>query len=65
LDEATKTIESIRSAANESANAVGEFTNSVLLITEHVEEIRENNEENDRIANELSKRIDEHLEMDI
>lgn len=65
LDEATKTIESIRSAANESANAVGEFTNSVLLITEHVEEIRENNEENDRIANELSNRIDEHLEKDI
>ena len=65
LDEATKTIESIRSAANESANAVGEFTNSVLMITEHVEEIRENNEENDRIANELSKRIVEHLEKDI
>jgi len=57
LDEATKTIDSIRTAANESANAVGEFTNSVLLITEHVEEIRESNEENDRIANELSKKI--------
>ncbi len=65
LDEATKTIESIRTAANESANAVGEFTNSVLLITEHVEEIRESNEENDQIANELSKRITDHLEKDI
>ncbi len=62
LDEATKMIESIRTASGESANAVGEFTNSVLLITEHVEEIRESNEENDRIANQLSNRINEHLE---
>ena len=65
LDEATKTIDSIRTAASESANAVGEFTNSVLLITEHVEEIRESNEENDRIANELSSRIAHHLEKDV
>lgn len=65
LDEATKTIESIRTAANESANAVGEFTNSVLVISEHVEEIRENNDANDRIANELSVSIDKHLNKDI
>lgn len=65
LDEATKTIDSIRTAANESANAVSEFTSSVLLITEHVEEIRESNEENDRIANELSSRITRHLEKDM
>ncbi len=65
LDEATKTIESIRNAANESANAVGEFTNSVLVISEHVEEIRESNDVNDRIANELSKSIDKHLNKDI
>lgn len=65
LDEATKTIESIRTSANESADAVGEFTNSVLLITEHVEEIRESNEENDRIANELSSRITHQLEKGI
>lgn len=63
LDEATKTIESIRTSATESANAVSEFTNSVLLITEHVEEIRQNNEDNDRIANELSNRIHKHLEQ--
>ncbi len=65
LDEATKTIESIRNAAGESANAVGEFTNSVLLVAEHVEEIRESNDENDRIANELSKSIETHLKQDI
>lgn len=65
LDEATKTIDSIRNAANESANAVGEFTNSVLVISEHVEEIRESNDENDRIANDLSENIKKHLEKDI
>lgn len=65
LDEATKTIESIRNAANESANAVGEFTNSVLVISEHVEEIRESNDENDRIANDLSESIERHLKKDI
>ena len=65
LDEATKTIESIRNSANESANAVGEFTNSVLAISEHVDEIRESNDENDRLANELSKSIEEHLNKDI
>ena len=65
LDEATKTIESIRTAATESAHAVGEFTNSVLLITEHVEEIRESNEENDQVAKALSSRISQHLEKGI
>ena len=65
LDEATKTIDSIRTAANESANAVSEFTNSVLLITEHVEEIRESNEENDRIAGTLSSRIERHLKKNV
>ena len=65
LDEATKTIDSIRTAANESASAVGEFTNSVLLITEHVDEIREGNQENDRIANELSSRITRQLKKEV
>ena len=57
LDQATKTFDSVRAAANESANTVGEFTDSVLAITEHVGEIRESNKENDRIARELSSRI--------
>ena len=65
LDEATKTIDSIRTAANESANAVSEFTNSVVLITEHVEEIRESNEENDRIASILSTRIERQLKKNV
>lgn len=65
LDVATKTIDSIRTSANESANAVSEFTSSVLLITEHMEEIRESNKGNDRVANELSSRITRHMEKDM
>lgn len=65
LDAATKTIDSIRNASSESANAVGEFTNSVLLVSEHIEEIRENNEENEHIADILSKSIETHLNKDI
>ena len=57
LGEATKTIESIRTSSNESATAMGELTDSVLTITEHVDELREYNEENDRLATELKDRI--------
>ena len=62
LDEATKTIESIRNSAMESASAVGEFTNSVLVISEELDEIRECNDKNDRIAKDLNKSIKKHLE---
>lgn len=65
LDEATKAIESIRSASTDSANTAGEFSNNVLLITEHVEEIRDSNVENDHIANGLTKCIEEHLKKNI
>lgn len=61
LDEATKNIESIRNSAMESANAVGEFTNSVMLVTEEIEEIRVSNDENDRLADQLNKSIARHL----
>ena len=64
LDEATKTIDMIRTAANESATAVSEFTGSVMLITEHMQEIRESNEENDRIASELSSRITDYVKKE-
>ena len=64
LDEATKTIESIRNAATESANAVGEFTSSVLAISGQVAEISESNEENDKIANDLTQNLVKHLEKD-
>ncbi|MBQ8624848.1 MAG: hypothetical protein IJ419_01585 [Agathobacter sp.] len=59
LDEATKTIESIRNSSNESATAMGELTDSVMTISEHVEELREYNQENDRLANELKNKIKE------
>lgn len=57
LDEATKTIDNIRNAAEDSSNAIGEFTNSVLVISEHMEEIKELNDENDKIAENLGKHI--------
>ncbi len=57
LDEATKSIESIRNASTESANAMGELTDSVLTISEHVEELREYNEENDKVATEIKNKI--------
>ena len=59
MDEATKTIESIRNSSNESATAMGELTDSVMTISEHVEELREYNQENDRLANELKNKIKE------
>jgi methyl-accepting chemotaxis protein len=65
LDQATRTIESIRNSAMESTNVVGEFTNSVLVISEEIDEIRESNDKNDRIANDLNRSIKNHLAKDI
>ena len=61
LDEATRTIDTIRNGAEDSSNAIGEFTNSVLVISEHMEEIKELNDENDKIAENLSKHIQNSL----
>ena len=65
LDEATRTIESIRTAATESADAVSEFTSDVLTISQEVAEIRESNEENDKLAANLSKNVHKHLNKGI
>ena len=65
LDEATKTIESIRNSATESAHAVGEFTDSVLVISEEIDGIRQSNDENDRIASALSKKITKQLNKNL
>ena len=61
LDEATRTIEFIRNGAEDSSNAVGEFTSSVVAISEHMDEVKELNGENDKIAEKLSNRIGENL----
>ena len=61
LDEATRTIEFIRNGAEDSTNAVGEFTSSVVAISEHMDEVKELNGENDKIAEKLSNRIGENL----
>lgn len=57
LDEATKAIESIRNVSNESANAMGELTNSAMIITDHVDELRNFNEKNDKSAIEIKNKI--------
>ena len=61
LDEATKTIEIIRSGAEDSANAIGEFTNSVLVVSEHIDEIKELNDDNDKTAETLCDKIQKNL----
>ncbi len=61
LDEATKTIDIIRNGAEDSSNAIGEFTNSVLVISEHMEEIKDLNDENDKIAENLSAHIKNNM----
>ena len=65
LDAATNTIDSIRQAATDSANTIGDCTDSVRMISEQVEEIRENNDTNDKNAHKLSKDIETHLKKDI
>jgi len=57
LADATKSIEDIRRGAEDSASAVGEFTNSIFIVSEHMEEIKELNDENDKIAGKLSQNI--------
>ena len=61
LDEATKTIEIIRNGAEDSANAIGEFTNSVLVVSEHIDEIKELNDDNDKTAETLCDKIQKNL----
>ena len=36
---------------------MSELTDSVMIISEHVEELREYNEENDRVADEIKNKI--------
>jgi methyl-accepting chemotaxis protein len=65
LDQATRTIESIRNSAMESTNVVSDFTNSVMTISGEIDEIRVSNDINDRIANDLNRSIKNHLAKDI
>jgi len=61
LDQATKAIDSIKNASTESANAVGVVANSVWAVSEHLDEIRESNETNNRLANDLYKTIESQM----
>ena len=53
LDEATKTIESIRSASTESSNAVSELTDSIFVVSEHIGEVRQKNNDNGQKAKQV------------
>ncbi len=58
LGEATKAIDSIRTSAGESSTAMDELADSAVVIAEHVDELREYNQKNDKLANELNKKIE-------
>ena len=51
--DATASIEAIQNAAQESADAVGSLTLNVTKISEHVSEINENYEENEKVVGDL------------
>ena len=61
LDEATKSIDDIKCGAGDSASAVGEFSDRVLLVSEEMEEIREKNSANEMLATKLSKDIQKEV----
>lgn len=61
LDQATRAIESIRNSAMESADAVGEFTSSVLVISQEIDEVRECSDKNAHVANDLHRKIASQL----
>ncbi|MBR4027364.1 MAG: hypothetical protein IKJ01_07400 [Lachnospiraceae bacterium] len=60
LNEATKSIEVIKSASNESTEAMSEVTNSVMMISDHIDEIQLRNNENDKSAKSLKNNIQKH-----
>lgn len=57
LGEATKTIEAIRSASNESVATMGQVTNRLNTISDHVAELHQNNEVNYGKASTLDEKI--------
>lgn len=54
VQESTKSVIAITNASQESAQAVTEIADNLVEISEHMNDIRENNDNNDRFANELS-----------
>lgn len=57
LGEATKNIEALRSASNESAATMGQVTNRLNSISDHVADIHQSNEVNSGKANALDEKI--------
>lgn len=57
LGEATKNIEALRSASNESAATMGQVTNRLNSISDHVADLHQSNEVNSGKANTLHEKI--------
>jgi methyl-accepting chemotaxis protein len=59
--ESTRSIEEVRSAAQEATDSVNEFTVEIAKISEQMSEIRENFEQNEQISKTLNDQINAHL----
>lgn len=57
VDVVTRSVESIRNAATDSANAVGELTSSIMSASEHIEDTKGLNSNNDKNAIRLYQEI--------
>jgi methyl-accepting chemotaxis protein len=59
--ESTRSIEEVRSAAQEATDSVNEFTVEIAKISEQMSEIRDNFEQNEQISKTLNDQINAHL----
>uniref|UniRef100_UPI0040567DD0 methyl-accepting chemotaxis protein n=1 Tax=Agathobacter sp. TaxID=2021311 RepID=UPI0040567DD0 len=59
VDEITKSVESIRSAANDSAEAVGELADSLMSASDHVDGTKALNNDNNKSAGLLYQEIEQ------
>ena len=57
LDEATRSIESIREVANDSIKTMDEIAQGVITTSEYMTELRDYNEENKKVATDLKNKI--------
>jgi methyl-accepting chemotaxis protein len=59
--ESTRSIEAVRSAAQEATDSVSDFTVEIAKISEQMSEIRDNFEQNEQITKALNDRINARL----
>jgi methyl-accepting chemotaxis protein len=59
--DSTRSIEAVRSAAQEAADSVSDFTVEIAKISEQMSEIRDSFEQNEQISKALNKQINDRL----